>query len=107
MSSSVKSVKRTAERVIEMVNSGAYDPDIIEHMIGSLVTSRDRKIKHLQRKIKPRELYFTENIVSGALRECIKIHGPITKDFISSATKRIYNNCFRIIDEHNEQKKAV
>lgn len=30
--------------------------------------------------------------ISGALKQCIDVHGPITKDFIGSATKRIYGS---------------
>jgi hypothetical protein len=30
------------------------------------------------------------NKISGALKQTINAHGPITKQFISSATKRIY-----------------
>jgi len=31
-----------------------------------------------------------EKIVRGALRDTIKVHGPITKNYIGSAMKRIF-----------------
>jgi hypothetical protein len=40
-------------------------------------------------KLKKDKLYETKRI-SGALRQTINAHGPITLNFIGSATKRIY-----------------
>ena len=52
-------------------------------------------------------------MVSGCLRQCIEAHGPITKDFIGSAQKRISNqilghleNEFRI-EALEKMKKKV
>ena len=42
-------------------------------------------IKKLKRK---RELDFRK--INGAIKQAINAHGPITKDLIGSATKRIY-----------------
>lgn len=40
-------------------------------------------------KLKKNKLYETKRI-SGALRQTINAHGPITMNYIGSATKRIY-----------------
>jgi hypothetical protein len=96
---SIKTTSRTAKRIIAMVESGNYDPDIIEHMLQSLVESRDRRIRHLEKKAKPREFVITPKAISGALRSCIRHHGPITKELVPSASKRLYGNFQRVIDE--------
>lgn len=50
-------------------------------------------------KFKKAKDYDTKKI-SGALKQCINTHGPITKQFIGSATKRIYGAL--ITDKENE-----
>ena len=95
---SMKSSKHTVTRIITMVESGDYDPDTIQHMVDSLIESRDRKIRHLKKKAKPREFIITPKIISGALRNCIKDHGPITTHWIGSAAKRIYGNCQQVVE---------
>ena len=95
---SMKSSERTTKRIIAMVESGDYDPDIIQHMVDSLIESRERKIRHLKKKAKPREFIMTTKIISGALKNCIRDHGPITKDWIGSAAKRIYGNCQQVVE---------
>ena len=82
-----------------MVESGDYKPEVITHMIESLVESRDRRIKHLQRKAKPKVFEMTQNKITGALRQCINDHGPITKEWIGSAAKRIYQGSISGITE--------
>lgn len=82
-----------------MVESGDYDVDIIQHMLDSLVTNRDKRIKELEKRIKPKEFNMTLKIVSGALRECINQHGPITTEWIGSAAKRVYGNCQQAVED--------
>jgi len=95
---SLKSAKRTAERIIDMVESGDYDSDRIIHMVESLIVGRDRRIKHMERKVKDRKFEMTLKIVSGALRDTIVHHGPITSKLIASAAKRIYGNCQQVVE---------
>jgi hypothetical protein len=38
------------------------------------------------------EIGHLERIVSGGLISCIKAHGPVTRNFVGSATKRIAQN---------------
>jgi hypothetical protein len=40
--------------------------------------------------------------ISGAIKQTIHAHGPITKELIGSATKRIYGSLLN--DENNESK---
>lgn len=42
-------------------------------------------------KLKKEKIYETKRI-SGALKQTIHAHGPITNNFIGSATKRIYGS---------------
>lgn len=42
-------------------------------------------------KLKRTKINDTKKI-SGALKQCINSHGPITKQYIGSATKRIYGS---------------
>lgn len=92
----LKSIECTAKRIIEKIESGDYDPSIIEHMIGSIVKNRDQRIKILTDKMRPRKFVLTEKKVAGALRCCIKAHGDITKQNINSAAKRIYCGCVEL-----------
>ena len=41
--------------------------------------------------------------VNGALKQSINAHGPITKDFLGSASKRIYGAILEV-DEENEKE---
>lgn len=51
-------------------------------------------------KLKRYKVYETKRI-SGALKMCINAHGPITKQFIGSATKRVYGSLL-----NNEKKES-
>jgi len=97
--STIKSVPRTARRIIEKVESGNYTPDMIEHMIESLIKNRDNTIDTLQKAMRPREFILSESDISGALRDTINAHGSITSQFIGSAAKRIFKSCQKIIEE--------
>jgi hypothetical protein len=52
-------------------------------------------------KLKKDKLYETKRI-SGALRQTINAHGPITLNYIGSATKRIYGV---LLDNPNKYKQ--
>jgi len=103
---SIKTVNSTTIRVIRMIESGDYDPSVINHMLESLVKTRDRRIKELVTKAKPRTFDLNLKSISGALRETIKSHGNITKENIGSAAKRIYGNCQNVIVENPMITKA-
>jgi hypothetical protein len=95
----IKSTESTTKRIISMIESGDYDPDIIQHMIDSIVENRDRRIRCLEERVRERVFKMTLQVVTGSLQDCIKQHGPITKEFIGSAAKRIYGNCQNLAKE--------
>ena len=56
-------------------------------------------------KLRKEKLYETKRI-SGALKQTINAHGPITPNFIGSATKRIYGSLLHNgSKEHNQYVK--
>lgn len=80
----------------------------------------DKQTPSLNRIIKIVEEFETDNInaieklkkkknatlkrVNGALKQCINAHGPITKDLIGSASKRIYGS---ILETEQEEKLSI
>ncbi len=92
----IKSVESLVNRIIEKVEAGDYDTGMLVHMVESIVVNRDKRIKLLEDRNRPRKFIMTEKKVSGALRDCIKTHGDITKQNISSAAKRIYRGCIEL-----------
>lgn len=54
-------------------------------------------------KLKRKKVYETKRI-SGALKQTIQAHGPITKQFIGSATKRIYGS---LLDYRNNNIRMI
>lgn len=92
----IKSVETTVKRIIAKVESGEYDPEILIHMVQSIVDNRDRRIKFLEKSSKTRTFTLTERKIAGALRNTIKTHGDITKQNIGSAAKRIYGTCLEL-----------
>ena len=56
----------------------------------------------MKRKLNQEELARLEQItriVMGAIKDTINAHGPITQDFVPSATKRIANQIFVTMEE--------
>ncbi len=102
--SKIKSIKSTTNRIIKKVESGDYDVEQIEHMITALVKNRDRRIESLKDKSRPRVFNMNETKIAGAIRNTIDTHGPITKDWIASAAKRIYKEC---VDLENQVSKEL
>jgi hypothetical protein len=88
-----------------MVESGDYDPEIIEHMIASQTRRYEKKIEHLKKQLRPQRFLMSERRIIGGLKNCIRDHGPITKDWIGSAAKRVYASCIDYNFSPNE--KAV
>jgi hypothetical protein len=48
-----------------------------------------------------KERHFETKRISGALKQTINAHGPITKQFIGSATKRIHGALLSNINKEN------
>lgn len=94
----IKHIKSTTRRFIKLVESGRYKEEDLENMLGALVSSRDRVIKHLKKRAKPREFVLNERSIAGAVRDTINAHGDITKQQIGSAAKRIMAQCTRVIE---------
>lgn len=99
---SQKNTANMARRIIEKVEAGTAGHTMITNMLDSLVRDRDNRIKRLESRVKPRVFNMTVKIINGALKDCIRNHGPITKEWIGSASKRIYQNCVQV----DEQKLA-
>jgi len=90
---SLKHPRKVAERITKMVESGDYDLDTIEHMIASQTHRYERKIEHLKKQLRPQRFFMSERRIIGGLKNCIRDHGPITKDWVGSAAKRVYSSC--------------
>jgi hypothetical protein len=78
----LKTEKPSIDKIINYID---------EYEVANLET-----IKKLKRK---RKLEFRK--INGAIKQTINAHGPITKDFIGSATKRIYGS---LLEEKKENK---
>jgi len=59
-------------------------------------------IDKLQRKKK----VYT-NRINGALKQSINSHGPITKNLLGSATKRVYGSLIELEKENNKKLKII
>ena len=91
---STKSIQRTVTRLQEKYSINDEDAIIMEHMLRSIVISRDRRIKYLTNRVTSlsNDWMPTQRKIVGSLRSCIREHGPITKDCIEIAAKRKLNN---------------
>lgn len=89
--SAIKKVDRSIDRFLERNGLDLTDDQKsdLQHMIESLVNSRDRQIKKL-RTGKLAEESMRLKDISGGLRQTIHTYGPITKERIGSAAKRIH-----------------
>lgn len=103
-----KLVSTTVNRIRRMVESGNPDWDKIEHMVQSLVENKEKQIEYYKARSIPRqrEFFVTEKAIAGALRSTINAHGPITKAWIASATKRLYGALNRFVEEKNLDKNT-
>jgi hypothetical protein len=48
-----------------------------------------------------------QRIIAGALRSTIDAHGPVTLDWIDSASKRIANQLLGDIQQHIDREKSA
>lgn len=95
--SAVVGIDRQILRIQEKYGLDANDAQLLTRLLENVVESRDRKIERLKKQVRPREFVWNMADISGALRNCITAHGPITPQFIGSATKRIYSQCQKIV----------
>ncbi len=84
-----KSVKHVVERIALMGELSEEETEVVRHMIESLIRNRDVLIDKLKVRADALEQSPTLKMVSGALKECIAAHGPVTKEWTGSAAKRI------------------
>lgn len=73
------------KKIEEELNSQIPSVEKILTYVDEYETANIETIKKLKRK---RKLEFRR--INGAIKQTINAHGPITKDLMSSATKRIY-----------------
>ena len=95
----MKSIDSVVRRIGNMAEFSEDDLAKVQHMIESVVKNRDKIIARQKTKMKDREVVISEKRVSGAIREAIRAHGPITPQLISSASKRIVGNIVQVIEQ--------
>lgn len=84
-----KSVKHVVERIVDMGDLDSEQEETVRHMIESLVRNRDVLIDKLTVKAQANEKVLTPKMVAGSLKDCIRAHGPITREWTGSAAKRV------------------
>lgn len=77
-------------------------PDKLDSMI-TAVNEYEKTNLDTINKLKKDKVYETKRI-SGALRQTINAHGPITMNYIGSATKRIYGV---LLDNPNKKQISI
>jgi len=96
--SKLKSIKSVTQRIGNMASLSEDELTTIQHMIEAIVKNRDKVIRKQERKLKDRVIILSEKRVSGVIRDTIAAHGPITTQFISSASKRIVGALQQVIE---------
>ena len=84
----LKSRKDKIKNVIEYKFGGKLTPSEINEILLVFDVYQEDNLDTIE-KLKRDKVYDTKRI-SGALKQTINAHGPITAQFIGSATKRIY-----------------
>ena len=79
---------------------GRNNPDL-DRVIGIVEDFESDNLKTIDKLKKKKKA--TLNKINGALKQSIFAHGPITKNFIGSASKRIYGS---ILEAEEEEKKS-
>lgn len=72
-----------------LLNKKVGEEDI-EFILDAIKIYETNNLESIE-KLKKEKIYETKRI-SGALKQTIHAHGPITSNFIGSATKRIYGS---------------
>ena len=89
MKSTESTKRRLKSRLGDKLNEDDFE--LIFHMIDSLIINRDNVVEHLKKKLnhydKPR--LIEEKVIKGAIKDTINSHGPITRELLGSAAKRI------------------
>jgi hypothetical protein len=95
MKSRKTKLKNSIEDVLKQKNPNVDD-------IISVVEHYERNNLRTITKLKKKKSLDIKKI-NGALRQTINAHGPITKEYITSASKRIYGSL--LIDKQNRMKR--
>lgn len=85
-----KSIKHVVDRIARMGKLDEEQEYVVRHMIEALVRNRDVLIDKLTVRAQDRENAVTPKMFAGALKDCIKAHGPITREWTGSAAKRLH-----------------
>jgi len=88
---------RLKHRIMGELSKTNPNIDTVIDIFEEFETDNINSINKLKRKKK-----VTLRKISGALKQSISAHGPITKELIGSASKRIYGN---ILDSENDIDK--
>jgi len=100
MMSMFKSRKDKLKSVLEYKFNGKLTDNDINDILIVFDTYQKDNLDTIE-KLKREKIYETKRI-SGALKQTINAHGPITKQFIGSATKRVYGSLL-----NNEKKENL
>lgn len=97
-----KTRKDKIKEFLQFKLNGKLNSDDINNVIKAFETYQKDNLDTIT-KLKRIKSYETKRI-SGALKQTINAHGPITKEFIGSATKRIYGS---LLDYQNNNIKMI
>lgn len=94
--------ERLKNKLSSLFLNKTITPDKLDSMI-TAVNEYEKANLDTINKLKKDKLYETKRI-SGALRQTINAHGPITMNYIGSATKRIYGV---LLDNPNKKQISI
>ena len=88
----MRNILKKGKKVLrdKVVKELASEKPNVDKLMASVFQYEERNIRELT-KLK-RQKKATERKIMGALKQTIFAHGPITEQYISSATKRIYGS---------------
>lgn len=89
------------EKIMLELNKNNPNIDSILTSVDEYEVSNLETIKKLQRRKK-----IETNKIKGGLKQTINAHGPITKELINSATKRIYG-AFLEVEKESYFKRII
>ena len=97
-----KTRKDKIKEFLQFKLNGKLNSDDINNVIKAFETYQKDNLDTIT-KLKRIKSYESKRI-SGALKQTINAHGPITKEFIGSATKRVYGS---LLDYRNNNVKMI
>lgn len=83
-------------RLREEIGKNNPDLDRVVSIVEAFESDNLKTIEKLKKKKK-----VTLNKINGGLKQSINAHGPITKNFIGSASKRIHGSLLEIEEENS------